>query len=562
MANHAPLLSAQLLSEFDSLVTQMLESIDDGDSRYAHDKRFLGSQVIELTWLPLTQRFGSTLLEDAEIKLVSQIAEMKRQHQLRRNLRRPICRIPAAMLTKILSLLSVKDQLSVIRVCQHLREHAIGTPDLWTHVEQIQNPAALSFVLERAGANPVDITNLSVEDSNDVLFEAVAAHMHHVRTLDLHLHPRDYTLTVASRAYTALTTTAPVLRLLSFCADRNVGSDGRPLIHSNFSISENTMPRLSSLQLHGVEMSVNMCQHIQSLRTFSFSFCEKSRSGADLLARSVSRHIHNLTTINIELAGWGTAERYPELGPSVKHINIRWTKPGSFITRDMVPNQAAWKSVRAIHVAHICSSSANPPSVTSNLANFNIPETTAPYQTLILRTSGAPNTRVHARAIDCEDRERVFCGLHPATVRGMVARISGEELSSITISTTALALQALSHSQCPALSCIRLVLDTDDMTWINSYARDMSYITTLERLVFSQEADTAAFKWTTSMIIRTISSCIAAGNELQEVQFLGFSPEAQCLAMLGMFSQQVVVDRNWRELRNERTWFTELPFEW
>jgi len=210
MAGPAHLLSPRLLSDFDSLVTQMFEAIDDGDSRCAFGEQFLASCVIELTWLPLNHRFGSTLLAEAELKLVSQIAEMKRQHQLRRNLLRPICRIPAAMLTKILSGLSVKDQLSIVRVCHHLREHVIDTPGLWTHVDQIQNPAALSFVLERTRNNPVDITNLSVEGTDDVRFGPVAAHMHHIRTLDLRLVPGGHTFTVSSRAYKALTTTAPV----------------------------------------------------------------------------------------------------------------------------------------------------------------------------------------------------------------------------------------------------------------------------------------------------------------------------------------------------------------
>jgi len=562
MANRVHPLPQRLLSEFDSLVTQMFESIDDGDSRYSHDERFLGPYLIELTWLPQNHRFGSTLLAEAELKLVSQIAEMKRQHQLRRNLLRPICRIPAAMLTKILSSLSVKDQLSIIRVCQHLREHAIGTPGLWTHVDQIQTPAALSFVLERTGNNPVDVTNLFVEGTNDVRFEAVAAHMHHIRALDLHLIPGAHTFTTSSRAYTAFTATAPVLQSLSFCARRGVGFNGHAWLSSDFSISEHIMPRLSVLQLHEVEMSVPMCRLIQSLCTLSFSFCENSRLGADSLQRSASQHLRSLTTINIELAGWNTSQGYPQLGPSVKQINIRWTKPGLFVPRDTVPNQAAWNSVQAIHVAHMSSSSADQRAVTSSATTIVIPETKARYQTLIFRTSGATDKYVHIRAIDREDRERVFCGLRSATVAGMVARIPRHELSAITLAATAVALRVLSNARCPALSCIRLVLDTDDIAWIDNFARDMPNIKTVERLEFSQEAGPAPPKWTTAMIIRTISSCVATGNELQEVQFLGFSPEAQCMATVGMLSQQVVVDRNWRELKNERTWFTEPPFQW
>jgi len=318
------------------------------------------------------------------------------------------------------------------------------------------------------------------------------------------------------------------------------------------------MPRLSSLQLQGVELSIQMCRQIQSLRTFSSGFYENSRYGAYSLNQSASQHLLNLTTINIELSGSCTVQ----LGPSVKQVNIRWTRPGWSIPREIISEQATWRSVRAIHVAQIFSSSADPPADSSPIATFAILETTEPYQTLILRTSGAPNTCVHARAIDREDRERVFCGLHPATVAGMVAQIPGHELSSITISTTAIALQALSNAQCPVLSCVRLVLDSDDIAWIDSFTRDMINIKTLERIEFSQQADPAGCNWTTDVIIRTISLCIAAGNKLQEVLFLGFSPEAHCLAMAKMFSQQVVVDQNWLELKNERVWFTEPPFEW
>ena len=466
------------------------------------------------------------------------------------------------MLTKSLSLLSANDQLSIIRVCQRLREHVVDTPGLWTHVDQIRNPAALSFVLERANNLAVDITNLAVGDQNDVRFEAVATHMHHIRTLGLHLSLSDYLFAAPSRAHTAFTATAPVLQLLSFRGHRNFESGLRPCVNSLFSIFAHTMPRLSSLQLQGVEMSRTMIWPIQSLRTLSFSFRERSQYGGFSLEQSASQHLRNLTTINVELAGWNAVQGYPYLGPSIKQINIRWTRPGLFVPRDTFPNEKDWNSIQAIHVKHMCSSSSSPPAVIPPLSTFAIPETTAPYQTLTIRTSGAPHTPLHARATDLEDRERVFCGLHPATVAGLVAQIPGQELSTITVAATAIALQVLSDAQCPALSCMRLVLDTDDISWINRFARDMPNITTLERLEFSQAVDQATAKWTTVVILRTLSSCIAAGNTLQEVLFLGFSPDAQCLAMAEMFSQQVVVDQDWREPKSDRTWFTELPFEW
>jgi len=297
------------------------------------------------------------------------------------------------MLTKLLSFLSAKDQLSIMRVCQQLRAHVIDTPKFWTHVDHILNPEALSFVLERAKNNPVDITNLAVENQDDVRFEAVAAHMHHIRSLCLHFSMGGTTLSTPSRAYTAFTTTAPLLQRLSFYPRLDYRTNVRFLVHSHFSISGNTMPRLSSLQLHGIEMTTALCQHIQSLRTFSFSFCNSSQYGDSSLEQSASQNLQNLSTINIELAGWNTTQRYPHLGPSVKQINIRWTRPGLFVPRNLVPDQAPWTSIQAIHVAHMCSSSADLQAVSSTLTTFAIPETTAPYQTLSLRSSGSPDTR-------------------------------------------------------------------------------------------------------------------------------------------------------------------------
>jgi len=505
MAGRALRLPPRLLSEFDSVVLQMFESVDNANSRCASRARNFASSTIELIWLLLNHRFEAGRLAEVASKLVDQIAELKRLYRHRRNSRRPLFRIPVEMLTASLSFLSVKDQLSIMRVSQHLRWHVIETPSLWSYVDHIQNTTALSFVLELAKNIPVDITNLSIGHQNDVRFETVAAHMHHIRTLDLHLNLvilNNYTFNMPSRAYTALTTTAPVLRLLSFCADRGVGSNGRPQINSNFSISEKTMPRLSSLQLHGVEMSVNMCRLIQSLRTFSFSFHGRSQFGSASLEQSASQHLRNLTSLNIALGGWNAAQPYPYFGPSVKQVNIRWTRPGLFVPRDAVPDHVAWNSIRTVHVAHMCGSSANPPADTTPLTGFAIPGTTAPYQTLSLRTSGAPDTRVHARAIDSDGRERVFCGLHPSTVEGLVALIPGEELSSITIAATAVALRALSDARFPVLSCIRLVLDTSDISWIDSFARDMPNIKTLERLELSQEAYCTAPKWTTAIIIK------------------------------------------------------------
>ena len=430
-------------------------------------------------------------------------------------------------------------------------------------MDRIDNPEALLFVLERAGNNPVDITNLSVEDSDDIRFEAVAAHMHHIRILGLCVRQRGTNFTTPSCAHTAFTTAAPLLRILSFSPHRDARANRRCLVHSMFKIPENTWPRLSYLELHGVEMTSNLCSRVQTLRAFSFNLLEPSRFGTSSLDKCPSQYLRHITTINIELAGWNASQGYPELGPSVTQVNIRWTRPGLFVPQDAVPSQAVWTLIRAIHVSHMSMSSDTLLDAATTTPTFvTIPQTGAPYDTLSLRTSGAPDKCVHVRAFDREDRERVFCGLHPATVVGMLARIPGEALASITIATTVIALRVLSEARLPVLSCIRLVLDTDDIAWIDGFTRDMPTINTLERLEFSQEADPAAHKWTTAIIIHAISCCIAAGNKLHEVLFLGFSPDSQCLAVAHMFSQQVVVDQNWRELKNERTWFREPPFEW
>jgi len=451
-----------------------------------------------------------------------------------------------------------------MRVCQYLRAHVIDAPRVWTHVDQIRNPTALTFVLERAKNFPVVITNLPVENADDVRFEAVAAHMHHIRTLGLNLSQSFGTFRTESRAHKALTTTAPLLQLLSFCGRQFVAANQRLVVNSNFSISESTLPRLSSLELRGVESTTLLFQQIQSLSTVSFSGSENFQHGQGSMAKCASRFLHNLTTINFELSGWNAAARYPELGPAVRQINIRWTKPGFFISRNAVPNEAAWRSIRTVRVAHMCSSPGNTPPYDSASRNaiFGIPETEVPYQTLSVRTRGALDTRGNVRAVDRDGRERIVCGLHPSAVTYVLHYISTVELSAITIAATIIALRIMSSEQCPVLRCIRLVLETDEITWIDRFASDLHSIKTLERLEFSKAENPDTPNWTTAIIIRVVSCCVGFGNSLQDVVFLGFTPDAQCLAMAQMFSQRVVVDQNWQEPKSERDWFTEPPFKW
>jgi len=507
-------------------------------------------------------RFELARIAEAELELLNQIAALKQQYERRRNFN--LCRIPAELLTRSLSFLPAKDILSIIRVCQLLRAHVIGTPGLWTNVNDIRNPAAFSFVLECTRNLPVDITRLCVTGPDDALFDILAAHMHHIRTLCLDFSLIASRLEISSyvRAHKAFTVTAPLLQRLAMRAQKEPNSGELFPVYYHFLIEASKMPQLSSLQLHGVQLNDNAYGQLQSLRSFSYSGPENTPYMGTAVAELVSQRLRNLTTINLELDGWYVYAGSRELGPAVQRINIHWTRHGLFFPRAAVPPRVAWQSVRAIHVAHVHNSSDAPQGATLVPTMFAIPETTAPYQTLSVRTSVAPDTRVHVRAIDSEGRERTFCGIHQSTVVGMVAHIPRHELSAITITATAVALRALSDARCPLLSCIRLVLDTDDIAWINGFARDMPNITTLERLEFSQEAGGAAPKWTTTVIMRTISSCIAAGNTLQEVVFLGFSPEPQCTALVGMFSQQVTINQDWREPKTERVWFTDLPFEW
>jgi len=564
MANPKLPLPPQLLSEFDSVVLRMFESVDDANSRCVFGELTCPIFGTELTWLPTSRRFDSTRIAEAELELVNQIAALKRRHERRRNF--SLCRIPAELLTRLLSFLSAKDQLSIIRVCQSLRHHVVDTPGLWTQVDRIQNPGALSFVLERTKSLAVDITSLSMTGEDDVRFDTLAVHMHCIRTLCLDFGQVNTRLWISSetRAYKAFATTAPLLQRLSMRADKAIESNSHPYIFwsSACSIPARAMPQLSTLQLRGINLGCNFYRQIQSLRSFSYSGRENTAYMGLAVAEHVSQQLCNLDTINLELDWWNADIGSLTLGPAVQQINIRWNKPGVFAPRDAVPTRTAWRSVRTIHVAHVHNSSDPPPDTTLNPSMFAIPETTAPYQILTIRTSGAANKRAHLRAFDSEDRERVFCGLHPATVVGMVARIPGESLSAITISATAVALRALSDARCPLLRNIRLVLDTDDIVWLDSFMLDVSKIRTLEQLEFSQGTGPETSKWTTAAVIRTMSCCVASGNRLQEILFLGFSPEAQCLAMAGMFSQQVTVDPNWREPKSERAWFTELPFEW
>jgi len=451
-----------------------------------------------------------------------------------------------------------------MRVCQHLRRHVVDTPSLWTHVDHIQDPAALSFVLERAENVPVDITCLIVTGPDDVRFTTLAAHMHHIRTLCLNLNPigHNYRIEKTNRAFTAFKMTAPLLQRLSMRAERAIGSDSLIQVFSSFTMAASTKPLLSSLQLHGVDLDRDFFRRLPTLREFSFSGCEDTRFLGSRVPEYISQHVHNLATINLELSGWSVTGGSSGFGQSVQQINIRWIRPGLFVPRQAIPDRAGWSSIRAVHVAHMCSSSDVLLTTTSTPTNLAIPETIAPYQNLSVRTSGAPNPRTHMRVIDREERERVFCGLHPTTVADMVAHIPGQDITAITIDTTSILLGIFSSARCPTLNRLRIVLDTNDISWFRVLTQNMLGITTLERLEFGKEAGSSALTWSSAIIMSVLASCVATGNIIRAVVFLGFQPEAQFVASAKMFAQEVVVDRGWREPESDRVWFTEPPFEW
>ena len=472
---------------------------------------------------------------------------MKTQHLFQRNVRQPVCRLPVDVLVQCLSFLSsAKDQLSVIRVCRHLRAHVIDSPSLWTCVNQIHHPTALSFVLERAKGTPIDILNLRVGPDNDQLL-AVAAHMRHIRTLNLHI---DHDL--LTDACTAFSTPAPLLQALSIHGSRShfIKVNWSALIASN-------CPRLSRFQTSygGLDGSVwGWLPAIQSLHTFSLDFVQIS---AGIILEYISKRLPTVTTMNLQLMGWDPSARSPSR-PTLHRINIRWIKPGPFVPGETIPDHESWNSVPVIYVAHVSDSPSGPSQADLTGAIFPIPAQAIPYRRLWIRTSGQ---NVHVRVVHQDERERVFCGLHPTTVSGVPARIPGLELTTLTVATTAIALSVLSNSTWPALRRLRLVYDTHDTAWVSVFARDAFNIPTLEYLEMSIDQYVVS-DWNATTASRVLGCCIAAGHVLQKVSFLGFAPEPRCVAGAEVFADEVVVERWWREPESERVWFTEPAFEW
>jgi len=457
-----------------------------------------------------------------------------------RNLRRPVCRLPVEMLVKCLSFLTAKDQLSIIRVCRHLRTHAIEAPLLWTCVDQIHHPTALAFVLERTKNSPVDIINLHITEQSDPKLQIVSSHMHHLRILNFHF---GFGLRIESRDFA---TPAPLLERLSF------NNTAPALGYLTDVLSARRYPKLSRIQLNEIEfqgITWSTFQAVQNLRTFSIG--RRCGLSASFLAH-VSHHLPNVTTVNLQLDKWAVHLGANTPAPALRRVNIRWTGPDAFSPADVFPYPEAWNTVRAVHVTHVGNSLSG---------NFPIPAEAKPYRSLWVRTSVTGSQQVHIRVVHEDGRERVFCGLHPTAVSGIATRIPGLELTTMTVATTAVALNVLSNSSWPSMRRMRLISDTHDTAWVKILARDIFNIPTLQHLELSIDPY-AVSSWETPIALRVLGCCIAAGHALQKVTFLGFAPEPRCVAGAELFADEVTVDRWWREPEDERVWFTEPAFEW
>ena len=490
----------------------------------------------------MTGRIEEHKTEHADNEILRQISCVKLQHVYQRNLRQPISRLPVEMLVKCLSFLTAKDQLSVMRVCRHLRAHAIDAPSLWTRVDQIHHPEALSFVLERAKDSAVDIINLRITEQSDARLQVINSHMSHLRILNLHIG-----CTAAWNTASIFTTPAPMLEQLSF---HNTGGS---TVYVSL-LTAGLYPRLSCLQLNKITLNGINYGHfraIQNLRTISIGGIDGQ--GTNYIGMVLS-NLPELTTINLQLGNWGTPNGCAVPTSTLRKINIRWTKPGLFSSAEVTPYPDSWKLVQAVHVTHA--------PVGSGLSgNILVPAETNLYRSLWVRTSVAGSQQVHVRVVHEDGRERVFCGLHAGSVTGIATRIPGLQLTELTIATTAVALNVLSNSSWPALRRIRLVSDTSDTAWFSIFARDMFNIPTLEQIELSIDPNFVS-SWKTPIALGVLGGCVAAGHTLQKVVFLGFEPDPRCVAGAEAFVDKVVVDRLWREPENERVWFTEPAFEW
>jgi len=218
-----------------------------------------------------------------------------------------------------MSFLSVQDLLSIIGVCRHLRASVCEASSLWTHVDQIDKPSTLRFILERARSLPVSVTGLYMDKDGDDLLQVVASHMWHVRALGLYLH---IPITICepipegTHAYTLFTSPAPLLQRISFSrAARLTGDVSLPaqdifISHVN-PLFGGVTPLLYALYARDVFISslfINGLSNPLCLKTITRSLQQDKMYKYSFIWSSA--HTFHHETFNIELARLSVLEKW------------------------------------------------------------------------------------------------------------------------------------------------------------------------------------------------------------------------------------------------------------
>ena len=564
MTDAVPLIPTQLLADFDAAVLRILATVDDGSIR-----------CVQLSCRSCDTLSGSLFNgnrsdRNVEQLLTGQISELIRQRDEHRNSQQPIFRLSFGLLVRSIAFLQVQDLLSVIKVCRHLRASVCEASSLWTHVDEIDKPSTLRFVLRHAKSLPVSITGLYMNQAGNDLLQVVASHMWHVRALGLYLTEAPDRIPEGTNLHTLFTTPAPLLQRISFSRAPPLAGNTAlqvliPCLSPTVPLFGGVAPLLDALYVHGVLISVPFISRLPNPRCLK-AITYRSVDGRLQSESVIWNAAHNLhhATFNIELANWGAILGARNPATSLRRINIRWTSPVPLFLDWVIPRTEHWKLVHIVHVTHAWNTAGGSPytSYFNAMAPVSIPTTNAPYSTVYIRGSMTSGSRVNVRALDVEGRERIFCGLQRATVTGLLSRIPSDRLSTITINTAAVALGALFSARLPTLQCMRLVSNTSETSWVGTFAHDILSIMTLERIEFTVEGNPRTVGWTTKTVLRILGSCLAAGCALEKVVFLGFQPEARCVSLAATFAEEIIVDRNWREPLEEHAWFTEPSFEW
>jgi len=497
------------------------------------------------------------LFNKAEWQLLAQLSVVKTKHAQRFNAGQPAVTLPLELLTHSLSFLDANDQISTARVCQHWRKVVCSTPALWTRINGIEHMSRFSLSLSRAQNVPIDITSMRIASTEDPKLLLLSRHLHHIQMLELELSSSFETIRRSSAAFGLFTTAAPLLKRITFTSATNfswkVGAVDK--------IFAGCAPLLRTFELHGINAAefTRSLRDIQSIQSISLRYTGIS----PMLVEETAHGFDNLATLNVELQSWVRASSTSSsFVSSLRRLNIRWTGTTAINPSSVIPQRDFWKLVPAIHVMHALHSDDAAPTIGQSVPAASILATATPYTMVTVRSFGAPKPRMHVRAVDVDDRERVFCGLVPWSLSGMLARIPADQVSILGIGTSAAGVGFLTEARCPAVRAIRLILDTTDLAWVVVFARDILNFTALERLEFTIERTVPGTDWSTAVIMRILGSCLASGSTLLQVAFKGFSPDPGCLTQLGAFAREVVVEPEWVEPDNERRWFTHPCFDW